>query len=331
MSETPSSVLVDLRRGALVESRHHGIYAVVDTAGRLIDSSGDTGRVIYARSAIKPLQALPLVESGTPASDEDLAIACASHGGEERHVAVVSAWLVRLGLSEADLECGAHAPSYAPAARALYAAGQRPTQLHNNCSGKHTGMLATCRHTGETTLGYIGIDHPAQKRVRHALEEMCGLDLRTAPVGIDGCGLPQFGLPLDALALAFARFGAPDDLPADRAAACRRLGAAILKHPFLIAGTGRFCTRAIEICNGKVLLKTGAEGVFAAAIPARGIGIAVKIDDGAGRAAEVALAALLARHAGLSDSEVEALQPLLKPAITNVAGRIVGMLEPAKA
>lgn len=331
MSEA-APVLVEVTRGALTESRHRGIVAVVDADGGAVELRGDVDRPVFARSAIKPLQALPLIETGTADAidilPEELAIACASHGGEPKHVAVVATWLHRVGLSVADLECGAHPPSYAPAARALYAAGAEPTALHNNCSGKHAGMLAICRHEGDKTRGYIAPDHPQQQRVRRALSDMCGVDLSAAPSGIDGCSLPQYGIPLRALALGFARFGAPENLPTERETACRRIAAAMVAHPFMLAGTGRFCTRATEITNGKALLKTGAEGVYAAAIPSRGFGIALKIDDGATRAAEVAMAALLIRYAGLDEGEIAAFRALLMPPITNVAGREVGAISP---
>jgi L-asparaginase II len=327
---TPAPVLVEAWRGDMAESRHRGAYAVVDTAGRVVDSRGDTERLIYARSAIKPLQALPLIETGAAdalgVTDEELALACASHGGEPRHVELVTAWLQRLGLGVDDLECGAHPPSHAPSARALYAAGREPTALYNNCSGKHTGMLATCHHRGEPTRGYIALEHPQQQRVVATLSEMCAVDLTASPRGIDGCGLPQLGIPLTALAVAFARFANPADLGPQRQAACRRIAAAMMAHPFLVAGSGRFCTRAIELAHGKALVKTGAEGVFVAAIPARGLGIALKIDDGAARAAEVAMAELLLRHAGFDAAEAASFEVLRKPAIANVAGRPVGTI-----
>jgi L-asparaginase II len=325
--------LVEAWRGTMVESRHRGSFAVVDADGRVIEARGDVERPVYPRSAIKPLQALPLVETGAAdalnVAGEELALACASHGGEPRHVAAVAGWLARLGLSERDLECGAHPPSHPPSARALYAERKEPTALHNNCSGKHTGMLATCVHLRERTRGYIAIDHPAQQRVIRALSEMCGVELANAPRGIDGCGLPQLAIPLTALARAFARFAAPDHLPPTRGAACRRIADAILAHPFMLAGSGRFCTQAIEAARGKALVKTGAEGVFVAALPAKGLGIALKIDDGAGRAAEVAMAALLIRYAGLDEVETRAFQSFSRPTISNVAGLPVGKLAPA--
>jgi L-asparaginase II len=330
MSE-PSPILIEVWRGALAESCHRGAYVVVDGDGAIVEAQGDVERLVYARSAIKPLQALPLIETGAAdaynVAPHELALACASHGGEPQHVDAVQDWLGRLRLDAGDLECGAHPPSHAPSAKALYAAGREPTPLHNNCSGKHTGMLTTCVHMGEPTAGYIRRDHPHQERGIEALAEMCGVDLDQAPAGIDGCGLPQFGIPLIALARAFARFGAPDALPPDRAVACRRLSAAMIAHPLMLAGTGRFCSRATEAAHGKAVLKTGAEGMYVAAIPAKGYGIAVKIDDGAARAAEVAMAALLVSHAGFDEHERAAFAPLLHPKVFNVAERTVGEIK----
>jgi L-asparaginase II len=332
-SSNAAPVLVEVWRGAMVESRHRGIYAVVDVDGRVVESGGDVERAVYARSAIKPLQAIALVETGAAAafsvSDEEIALACASHAGEPRHIEVVSAWQARVGLSVDDLECGGHPPTYPPAAHALIRSGAPITALHNNCSGKHTGMLTTCRHCREPTRGYIAIEHPAQQRIARVLSEMTGRDLFAAPRGIDGCGLPQLGIPVWALALAFARFGAPDTLAPAQAAACRRIAGAMVAHPFMVAGTGRFCTTVLELAHGKVVLKTGAEGVYVAAIPAKGLGIALKIEDGAGRASEVALAALIDRHAGLDEQQRASLAALLHPSVRNVAGREVGEVAPA--
>ncbi len=331
MNENP--ILVDVSRGSIVESRHRGRYVVVDVDGGIVASMGDIDAPVFPRSAIKFLQGLPLVESGAADSlglgNAELAIACASHGGEPRHVETVRAWLARVGLSEADLECGAHMPSTASAAEILIRESRAPGALHNNCSGKHTGMLSTCRHLGDATRGYIEPNHPQQRRVLAVFEAMLRLDLADAPRGTDGCSLPQIAIPLRALAGGIARFGAPDALPSIRAQACRRLGAAILAEPFMLAGTGRFCTRAIEACGGKAIIKTGAEGVYVAAIPALGLGIALKIDDGAARAAEVAMGHLLLRHAALDDAARHRLEAMITPSIGNAAGRVVGGIAPA--
>lgn len=331
----PNPFLVDVARGALVESRHRGRYIVCDTDGGIVASGGDIAAPVFPRSAIKFLQALPLVESGAAAafalSVPELAISCASHGGEKRHVDTVAAWLKRIGLGVEDLECGAHMPSAAGAAEALIRAAEKPSALHNNCSGKHTGMLSVCRHLGEPTRGYIRPEHPQQRRVVAAFEAMLRLDLSRAPRGMDGCSLPQIAIPLGALAGAIARFGAPDRLPSQRAEACRTLAAAILAEPFMLAGTNRFCSRAIEACGGRAVIKTGAEGVYVAAIPARGLGIALKIDDGAARAAEIAMGHLLLAHAGLDDAARAKVEALVTPTIGNAAGLTVGGMAPAPA
>jgi L-asparaginase II len=323
---------VRVTRGAAVESRHRASYAVVDADGRRVAGAGDVDLAVYARSAFKPLQAIPVVETGTAdrfaLAAAELALACASHGGEKVHVETAAAILSRAGLGASDLECGAHLPTHLPSQHALIRAGEAPSPLHNNCSGKHAAMLATAVHLGEPTRGYIKPDHPAQRRVLRALEAMCGLDLSAAPRGIDGCGLPQIAIPLSALARGIARLGAPDSLAPARAAASRRIATAMIANPLMIAGTGRFCTQVMEIAAGKALVKTGAEGMYMAAIPAKGLGIALKIEDGAARAAEVLMAALLSRHAGLEDAQQAKLAALLHPPVTNVAGLRVGEIAP---
>ncbi|HEX6979789.1 MAG TPA: asparaginase [Alphaproteobacteria bacterium] len=331
--KSPPPVAVHVVRGDMIESRHRASIAVVDADGTIIESHGDVTVPVYPRSAIKPIQALPVVETGAAdrfaMTGPELALACASHGGEPAHVETVAALLKRIGCSVADLACGAHPPYHVPSAHALIRAGAAPSALHNNCSGKHAAMLATARHMGEPIRDYIAPDHPVQRRVVRTFEEMCGVDLSRAPRGIDGCSLPQIGIPLSALARGIARFGAPDALPRERAAACRRLAAAMTANPMMVAGTGRFCTAAMEIAAGKAIVKTGAEGMYMAAIPARGIGIALKIEDGAARAAEVALAALLVRYADLDEAQRARLSSLLEPPVQNVNGWRVGRIAPA--
>jgi len=324
-------VLVEATRGTMVESRHRGAFAVVDAEGRVIASAGDSERPVYARSAIKPLQAIPLVESGAAEAfglgDAEIALACASHRSEPRHVDTVTAWLARIGCSIADLECGSHLPSNPAALAELLGARGTPHAAHNNCSGKHAGFLTLARHLGLPTEGYIRLEHGVQQRVLGTLESMTGLDLGAAPRGADGCGIPVIAVPLGNLALAMARLANPADQPEPRQAACARIRAAMAAEPFMISGTGQFCTRMISETGGRALVKTGAEGVFCAALPGEGprdaLGIALKIDDGAGRAAEVAMAGLLARF-GLLDAGHETLAPRLH----NRAGTEVGELRP---
>ncbi|TVR82472.1 MAG: asparaginase [Rhodospirillales bacterium] len=294
-------VLVAVTRGDRVESAHRGAAAVVDAAGALVFARGDVETPIFPRSAVKPLQVLPLLETGAAdrfaVTEAELALACASHAGEPEHVSRVAQWLDRLGLSESALVCGPHPPLAEAAAHDLISRGESPSRLHNNCSGKHTGFLATALHLREPTTGYAGPVHPVQLRVRRTLAHLGGCDLNDTHVAADGCGVPTLAMPLQALARALALLAAPAPLGRLRALAARRVVAAMTAHPFLVGGSGRFDTAIMEAAAGSVMVKAGAEGVHAAAVPALGLGIAVKIDDGARRAADAAMAALLLRFA----------------------------------
>jgi L-asparaginase II len=326
----PVAVLV--RRGERVESIHRVAYAVAD-AGGVLQHEGDIRRPVFPRSSVKPLQALALIESGAAqrfaVSERELALACASHGGEPMHTEIVAAWLARLGLDPSALECGAHPPSHESTARRLIAQGQSPSALHNNCSGKHAGMLTLALHLGAPTAGYIEPDHPVQQWISAVLAAMSGAGL--AAPAIDGCGIPTYPLPLAALATAIARLGAPgpdpDDAPG-RSAACAKIRAAMAGHPLLVAGTGRACS-LIMAAVPEVLVKTGAEGVYVAALPAQKLGLALKVADGTARAAVVALMALLAKLGALDFSRSEALGELAAPVLRNHAGTVVGRIEAA--
>ena len=332
-SHPSDPVLVEILRGDLVESRHRGAAAIVDSAGAIVASWGDIERPVFARSAIKPLQALPLVESGAAEryrlGATELALACASHHGEKSHVEAVGRWLDRVDLGPDDLQCGSHLPNDVPSAHALIHGGEKPSPLHSNCSGKHTGFLTTARHLGETTRGYVEPDHPVQRRVAQALGEMCGIDVARAPYGTDGCGIPVIGMPLAAMARGMARMADPRDLPAERAAAAKRLLAAMAERPLMVDGTGGFATVVMQVAGAKARIKPGAEGVFCGALPGLGYGVALKIEDGAGRAAEIAMGGILERLGVFGDAEREKLESLLRPAIKNVAGRVVGGMRPA--
>lgn len=328
-------VFVEATRGAMVESRHRGIAAVVDATGKVVMSWGDVETPVYARSAIKPLQALPLIESGAAEAcglgEQELALACASHGGEPIHVDTVTAWLTRAGLSVADLECGPHSPNYRPAAQALRDAAIEPTAAHNNCSGKHTGMLSTARHLGEPTKGYVQFQHPVQQRILGILEMMCGIDLSHAPRGIDGCSIPVIAIPLGNIALGMAKLADPGELPPARAQAATRICNAMAAAPHMVAGTGKFCTEVMEVAGGGAIVKSGAEGVYCGALPNLGLGIALKIQDGASPAAEVAMAAILQRL-GILDQERSAhLADRLTVPLRNRNGIHVGDLRPTPA
>ncbi|WP_218574751.1 asparaginase [Reyranella sp. CPCC 100927] len=323
-------VVIEVTRGNMIESRHVGAAAVMKIDGSAVEAWGDIDSPVMARSAIKPLQAIPLVESGAAdrfgLTDMHLSLACASHNGEPRHVEAVRAWLGAIGLGESDLECGAHAPTRLPIFEDFVRSGAPLTAAFNNCSGKHTGFLTTAMHKGEPTRGYIRRDHPVQQRLLGIYEQLAQCDLTRAPLGIDGCGIPTVGVPLRHMALAMANLANPARLPEVRAKAIRRIRAAMNAEPFYMAGTGRFCTRINGALKDVAQVKTGAEGVYCGMLPTLGLGVALKIWDGNGRAAEVALAAIL-RHLGvLADMQFDAA---ITPPVLNVAGLTVGDIRPA--
>ena len=321
-------LIVEVTRGGMVESRHRGDCVVVDRAGVRVHAWGDGDRLMYPRSAIKPLQALALIETGAAGayrlSDAELALAAASHSATQDHVNAVAGWLKRVGLSQSDLECAGHDPMNRDADKALVRAGTTPGALHNNCSGKHAGFLTTALHMGEPTKGYTEPDHPVQQRLGAILTAMSGVDLSATPRGIDGCGIPVIGMPLAAMALALARMADPRDLDAARAEASGRIIAAMTAHANMVAGPGRFDTVAMTAGRGAFVVKAGAEGVYAGIVPGLGFGVALKIADGAKRAAEVAMAAVL-KHLGVVDDEAEkGMADFLCAPVLNAAGLRVG-------
>lgn len=327
--------IVVATRGPMVESVHRIACAVADARGTVTAAWGEIDRPVYPRSAIKPIQALPVVESGAAdafaMTDKEIALACASHGGEPVHVDAVRALLARLNLGDGDLECGGHLPSHVPSADAMIARGEHWRNVHNNCSGKHTAMLATAVHLGEDMRGYSLREHPVQQRVIATIAEMSGCDLAGAATGIDGCSLPTIALPLTGLAIAMARFGRPDDLPPARAEACRRVVAAMAAEPLMVAGHGRACTAIIEATRGTALVKTGAEGVYAAALPEQGLGVALKVADGATRASQAAIVAVLRHLGGLDDTALLRLRDIAVAPLHNRRDLLVGEVRLATA
>jgi len=328
-------ILVEVSRGPLVESRHRGAVAVVDADARAVLFLGAVDRPVFPRSAVKALQALVLVESGAAdrygLSEAELALACASHSGEPDHVAAASRILSRAGLTCAALRCGAHPPIHQPSAAALYRAGQTPSALHNNCSGKHSGFLcAACCIGGADPESYIEATHPVQREVRAAIESLSDAPLPDENRAIDGCSGATWALPLRKLALAFARFGTGRGLAPQRAKAAARLRAACAAQPWYVAGTGRFCTEIMRRFGARVFIKSGAEGMVCASLPGEGLGIAVKCDDGAGRASEVVIAALIARYCALTDADRAGLEPYLRPTLRNWNRIAVGGLWPTE-
>ena len=314
-------VLVEVTRGGRVESAHRGAVVVADGQGRVAFQVGDIDAAVFPRSAVKAFQALPLVESGAAdrlgLTEAEIALACSSHSGEAAHVATAQSMLAKAGRDASCLECGAHWPYDAAATRALAAAGQAPSALHNNCSGKHSGFICLACASGDDPAGYVRPDHPTMRRVTAALAEATGTRLDDATPGTDGCSIPTYAIPLRALATGFARFGTAGG-------AASRIRAAVAANPFMVGGTDRFDTLLMTALGARAFTKGGAEGVHCAALPELGLGIAVKCDDGAGRAADLICATLIARFLGAGVPE-----PLLRPELRNWNGILVGTLRPA--
>lgn len=325
-------VLVEVLRGGHVESRHRGAVAVFDAEGKAMLEIGDTQRPVFPRSAVKSIQALPFVETGAADAygfgDRELALACASHNGEVGHVELARAMLAKAGLDAEALECGAHWPSYQKATIELARSGGSANALHNNCSGKHAGFLCACCHGGIEHRGYVRADHAYQEMLRGALEDVTGAAHNADNRGTDGCSIPTYAVPLRNLAQGFARMATGVGLGQERAKAARRLFAACMAEPFYVGGTDRFDTRLMNVAKGRVFTKVGAEGVFCAAVPELGLGIALKCDDGASRAAEVVVAAVIARLLQ-GDPLADEIAEFARPRLTNWNGIEVGGLRPA--
>ncbi len=326
-------VVVDVIRRGEVESCHRGSAVVVDRDGQIVFSIGQSRRFIYPRSSLKFIQAIPLVESG--AADhfklgaKEIAMACASHNAEPFHTETVIAWLKKLGLDSEALECGPTRPLSENAAWELAARGETPTRVHQNCSGKHSGMLTLAKFMGVETRGYSEYQHPTQAAWMKVLGELAGLDIFSMHWERDGCGLPAIFMPMDKLALAYSRFANTDRLGDVRGAAMQRIRDAVTRYPEMVAGTARCCTGVIRNSRGSVLVKTGAEGVFGGFIPEHGLGFALKVDDGASRGSEVMLGALLEKL-GLIDAALgSTLAQWFNPEIKNSQGHVTGQVVPS--
>ncbi|HKR98548.1 MAG TPA: asparaginase [Candidatus Dormibacteraeota bacterium] len=314
MSPEPA-LLATAWRGDVPEAEYRGHVAVVDATGRVVDALGDPDAITTLRSCVKPLQALPFIRLAVDrlgAPEDEVAIACSSHSGEPEHVAVVQRLLSRAGLDEASLACGPQLPFDEHAAAARIRAGTGLQRIDNNCSGKHAAMLATCVAAGWPVLGYERRDHPMQRAVAEAMGELLGSDLSEAPYGIDGCGLPTYGLPLQTVARAFAA-GQADH-------AFRRGLDAMAAHPHLVAGTGRFDTALLAAVGDRVASKIGGAAIWAGALRPDGPGIAVKLEAGADPAIPAVALAVL-RRLGVQPDGLETMQ---RPVLRNWSGDEVG-------
>jgi L-asparaginase II len=313
---------VDAFRGRIVESHHRVSAGVVDLDGKLTAWTGDADFVTYWRSCAKLFQVIPLIADGGAdalgITDEEIALACASHNGEPRHLAVATSLLRKAGCTEEDLACGPH-PSLSPAvAREMAERGQKPRKLHSNCSGKHAAMLALAKYHGWPKVDYRKPGHPVQKRLLTEVAHWTGVPEDQIGQGTDGCGVVSFGLPLKAMAFAYARLGAGRSEPA------KRVLRSIAAEPFLIAGTGRMCTDVIASSAGKVIAKVGADGVYCGTIPDARLGFAMKVEDGDMDSARPALLALLEI---LAPGAVKVADSFRRPVIKNTLGEDVGELK----
>lgn len=330
---TNAVALTEVWRAEFLECLHMGHVAIASTSGDIIQAWGDPDQVVLARSSIKMIQALPLIESGAAEAahlnSEHLALSCASHNGAHIHTDRVAAWLAAIGKSDDDFRCGTQMPSDRPAAKELICGDKSPCQMHNNCSGKHSGFLTLGQHL-KAGPDYVDPAHPVQRAALEAFEDTTG---ETSPgYGIDGCSAPNFASTLGGVARAMAKFAgaakAGQDTGTTRERAMARLVGAMIQHPDLVAGEGRACTELMRAMGGRAAIKTGAEGVFTAILPDQGIGIALKIADGATRASECTIASLLVKLGAL-DAAHPTTKKYLNAPITNRRGLHVGQMKSA--
>ncbi|MFE0013783.1 asparaginase [Mesorhizobium sp. NPDC059054] len=328
-------VLVEVLRGAVVESLHRGAVAVVDGDGKTVLNIGNTAHPVFPRSAVKAIQALPLVESGAADAygfgNRELALACSSHSGEPEHVELAAAMLAKVGLDASALECGSHWPSNHHATVQLAHAGGEPNPLHNNCSGKHAGFICTCCHSSIDHRGYVAANHRMQEMIKEAMEAVTGAAHGASHCGTDGCSIPTYAVPLRSFAAGFAKMATGNSLGPERAKAAKQLIEACMAEPFLVAGTDRLDTRLMRAAPGRIFVKVGAEGVFCAALPELGLGIALKCDDGAERAAGVMIAAVLAKLLQTDAELAVKLVEFANPPVESRLGARVGLLRPTAA
>ncbi len=324
-----NAMKVNVLRGQLVESLHHVMAVVVNEKGELIESYGDSQFLTFPRSAIKMLQALPLIESGAAdhfhLTDKEICIACSSHHAEKKHTDVVQAWLSKISLNENALVCGAQKPVNEQAGQELIRSGLPATSIMNNCSGKHTGFLSTCLYLADSTQGYEKYNHPEQVRLRKVLTETMRIDHEKLAYGIDGCSIVTYATPLQNIAIGLSALLNPQETSA-RQIAAKRILKAVTSEPILLSGTGDFTSVVNEKTQGRSIVKIGAEGVFAGLIPAKGIAFALKAVDGAKRAAEFATTALLHKHGGLTEREYADLSAFTQPTISSWKGEVVGSI-----
>jgi len=325
-------LLVNIWRGNLVESRHFGHVVVTDRDGQVLYKLGDPNTVTYWRSSAKPFQAIPLIERGGiekyGLTDQEIALICASHGGEEAHVQAVAALLVKVGFPIQALQCGVGKPSHLKSAENVVKSQKTYTVLHHNCSGKHTGMLALAGLIGVGTENYFLANHPVQQMMLNAISECTGVPVCNMVLGIDGCGVPVYGLPLANMALAYAKLAKPEGcVEAQRAGAMCRICRAMTGEPYYVAGTDRLDTELMRITGGRIVAKVGAEAVCGLGIVNEGVGLAMKIADGNQRGVGPVIISVLKKFGWLTTQEFKQLQEYWCPPIYNSRREVIGRIE----
>lgn len=324
--------LIDVIRGGIVESEHWGHIAVVNAEGEILYTNGDSNKVIYARSSMKPLQAIPIVETGAAANyhfePADLSVACASHSGEEQHTDRVKSILKNLNLMTSNLKCGVHPPRKQETYEKIIRSGNHVTAEHNNCSGKHSGMLATALHMGESLEDYYKVDHPVQKRIIEVIGDLTEVPIHEIEIGIDGCGVPVHGIPLKNLALGFAKMANPSNQSETRQKAIKAVVSGMMEAPEMVGGTERFCSDFMRVAKGRMFGKAGAEGVYCIGDLETGLGIAIKVEDGAGRATSPIAVEVLTQLGLLTEEQKEELQAYHYPQLRNAREEVIGQLRP---
>jgi L-asparaginase II len=345
--------ILEVTRGCIVESIHFGAAAVVDSTGRLLAWLGDPHVVTFLRSSAKPFQALPLIERGGDQAfhltSKEVALICGSHDGTDEHIEVLKGLQAKVGVQESDLLCGFHSLTHIPTVEAMRARNESLTPNRHNCSGKHTGILAAARMRGLPIADYVNPEHPVQRSILETLAEMCTYPLEQIEVGIDGCSLPNYALPLYNAALGFARLCDPGSLPVERLSACRRITQSMMAFPLMVCGPGRFDTRLMEVCPGRIVAKGGAEGYMIIGLMAgvlgsgsSGVGIAFKVSDGDlsirkangetyNRVRPAVSLEILRQLGCISEKELEALSVDFGPVkpVTNWRKLVVGEARPA--
>ena len=323
-----SALLANVVRGGAIESQHFGHVAVVDRTGKLVLAFGDPQFVTYIRSAAKPFQAVPLYADAVPEvfelGDSDMAVVMSSHNGEERQVAAVANILQKAGRSAVDLQCGVHVPLGTAVAESLQARGEKPTALHNNCSGKHAGMIAACVNRGWPVENYLEAQHPHQQTILNAISQWAELPKDRLSSGMDGCSAPNYAMPVFHMARMYAA------LIASQETIPHRIVLAFVKHPEMIAGEDRFDTALMRVTRGRILAKTGAEGIECLALDGpEPLGMAVKVVDGSARAVPAIVLAVLEKLQAISAAENEQLSSYRRVLIRNHRGLETGWIEPA--